>query len=94
MHMTDLEARLAQADGAAVRDGLLQRLEQLERRLRQQLAASVPRNDYARVAAAAEAAQAAQAVLRDWPVGTDAPRPTPSPAAGLQFLSPTHRSAP
>jgi len=76
MHMTELEARLAAPDGPALRQELLQRLEALDWRLREQLRASVSREAFAGYEAAAAAAQAAQQVLRDWPVAEDG---TPAP---------------
>jgi hypothetical protein len=66
MHMTELEERLAAAGGAALRDELLTRLDSLEWRLRERLAASLPRAEYGRTAESAEAVRAARDVLRDW----------------------------
>ena len=69
-HLTELEARLASADGAVLKDKLLAELTCLEQRLRQQIANSLSRADYVDYLAAAEAAHAAIEVLRSWPVAT------------------------
>jgi hypothetical protein len=93
MHMTELESRLAEPEGPALRDSLLQQLEALRWRLRQQLQASLPREDFATHQAAADAVQAACEVLRGWPMPVDAaPQVAPharSPA--LQFPPSVHR---
>jgi hypothetical protein len=67
--MTDLEERLAGAGGVELREALMARAAGLEARLRAQLAASVPRSEYADLAACADAARAAHDILRDWPSG-------------------------
>jgi hypothetical protein len=64
--MTDLEARLAAPGGDALRDQLQARLETVEADLRRRIAASVPRAEFAALAACADAAEAAQEVLREW----------------------------
>lgn len=66
--LTELEQRLSAPDGEAVRQALLAQLSELHARLRQQLAASVPRADYENLAAQAQAAQAAREVLQAWPL--------------------------
>lgn len=87
MHMTELESKLAQPDAEELRRRLIQQLAGTELRLRRQLAASLPRHQFADCAAAADAAQAAQEVLQAWPVAQPA-------IPGLQFPSPTPRSSP
>ena len=65
--LTELEQRLAAPGGEDLRDELQARLAGLEERLRSQLAASVPRADYALTAACADAARAAYETVRNWP---------------------------
>ena len=81
LNLTTLEELLCQPGAAQERDARLQRLDELATRLRQQLQASVPRNEYPTYAAVAEAAQAAQDVLRAWPMPDEAaPNNFPQPA--------------
>lgn len=68
-YMTELEERLAAPDGEAHRAQLLSRLAELELLLRRRLAGLVPRAEFARLSAGAEAARVAQETLRHWPVG-------------------------
>ena len=68
--LTELEERLAGADGAALRDKLAHELSELELRLVVRLAGMVPTDEYAPLAASGEAARAAQKVLQDWTPGT------------------------
>jgi hypothetical protein len=72
LNLTTLEELLCQPGAAQERDARLQRLDALAARLRQQLLASVPRSEYPAYAAAAEAVQAAQEVLRAWPLPDEA----------------------
>ena len=72
LNLTTLEELLCQPGAAQERDARLQRLDALAARLRQQLLASVPRSEYPACAAAAEAVQAAQEVLRAWPLPDEA----------------------
>ncbi len=65
--LTDLEQRLAGPQADLERRNLMERLADLEGRLRQQAATRLPREDHQQVAALAEAAQAAQQVVRQWP---------------------------
>lgn len=65
--MTELEQRLAAPGGEAQRQALLEQLRQLQWRLRQKLAASVPRADYQDLAALALAVEAAHGVLETCP---------------------------
>lgn len=81
LNLTTLEELLCQPGAAQERDARLQRLDALATRLRQQLQASVPRREYPAYAAAADAVQAAQEVLRAWPLPDEAlqknhPQPT------------------
>lgn len=87
MHMTELEAKLAQPQGEQLRKDLVQQLAATELRLRRLMAASLPRAEFADCEAVADAAQAAQEILQAWPVAQDA-------APALQFPSPTPRSSP
>lgn len=67
--MTELEELLALPTGEALRAGLLLRLADTGQRLRTQIAASVPRRDFADWQAVASAVVAAGEVLQAWPVG-------------------------
>jgi len=71
--LTDLEEQLAQADGAAVRDRLLLQAAGLETRLLERLDAGLPRDEYSLYRAAADAAHAAQEILRDYPLNPTPP---------------------
>ena len=73
--LTDLEHRLSGPQAAQERQALLERLADLERRLRQEAASRLPREDHLQVAALAEAAQAAQQVVRQWPRAGSRPDP-------------------
>ena len=77
--LTELEERLAAPGGQQVQEALLQRLDALAWRLRQELAASVPRADYPNHAAAIDAVQAAREVLAAWPVSTGTTEASTSP---------------
>jgi hypothetical protein len=68
LHLTELEAQLAQPDGAARKQACLQRLDTMAWRLRQQVRAGVPRDEFPALEALIEAVQSAQQVLTDWPV--------------------------
>lgn len=61
--LTDLKARLAQPQGAALRDELAMRVGALELRLRARIAAGLPREDFPDWHMAAEAAAAAREIL-------------------------------
>jgi hypothetical protein len=92
LNLTALEELLSQAGASQQRDDRLQRLDELATRLRQQLQASVARSEYPAYAAAAEAVQAAQAVLRAWPMPDEgAPNNFPQPAKPVLHFNP-HRS--
>lgn len=67
-HLTELEARLGQPDGALLKKAQLQELETLAWNLKQRLHSGLPREDFAVLQAAAHAVHAAQEVLTDWPV--------------------------
>lgn len=75
MQLTELEERLAAADGAALRTELAARLTQTGLRLKHRLAAPLPRDEFAAVNACLQATQAAQTVLGEWIVGTAPPLP-------------------
>ena len=72
IHLTELEAQLAQPDGAALKQSYLQRLDTMAWRLRQKVQVGVPRDEFAALEALIEAVQSAQQVLTHWPV----PEPT------------------
>lgn len=72
VHLTDLEARLAQADGEQTQTALMARLAETEWRVRNQMAASVPRDQYALYATVADALARAKEVLTTWPVNDQA----------------------
>ena len=67
--LTELEEQLASPEGPALRADLLERLADLELRLRRRLAGLLPRVEFEQLAAAAEAARVAQDALRVFPVG-------------------------
>jgi type III secretion system YseE family protein len=67
LRMTDLEERLASADGPMVRAELKARLEQARLELRSKVAAGLPPHDYAQAVASMDAIEAAQAVLAAFP---------------------------
>jgi hypothetical protein len=84
--LTELEEKLARPDGSALRDQLVLQLAETELRLRRQLAASLPRAEFAQAAALAEASKAAQEVLSQWPVGLP-----PGHPLGIESLLPSPR---
>lgn len=87
--MTELEGKLAGPGGAALRDSLILQISAIEERLRRQLQASVPRDQYPGVASLAQATRAAQELLAQWPASSCAPRTAErSGDSGLQFSSP------
>lgn len=61
--LTDLKARLAQPQGAALRDELLERVNALELRLRTRIAAGLSREEFPDWFMTAEAAAAAREIL-------------------------------
>lgn len=65
-NMTELESRLAAPGGQALRNELQDRLADLEQRMRWKAAERLPRDQHAQAAALADAALAAQDVLRRW----------------------------
>ncbi|WP_144630569.1 hypothetical protein [Bordetella genomosp. 13] len=73
--LTDLESRLASADGVALRHALAGRAAALESRLRAAIAAGLPREQFPAFEAAANAAAAAQSVLASQPPAQDAAQP-------------------
>jgi hypothetical protein len=64
--LTELEDRLARADGEALRLQLLRDLQGLEARLAAQMARMVPKEEFAQLAASVEAVRAARKVVREW----------------------------
>ena len=68
LHLTELEAQLALPDGAALKQDYLHRLDTMAWRLRHQVQAGVPRDEFPALEALIEAVQSAQQVLTDWPV--------------------------
>lgn len=68
IYFTELEARLAQPDGAMLKQAHLLELDTLALKLRQRLHGGVPREDFTVLEATAHAVQAAQQVLTNWPV--------------------------
>ncbi len=67
-HLTELEARLAQPDGALLQQAHLNQLDTLALQLRQRLQAGVSREEFTVLQAVDLAVQAAQQVLTNWPV--------------------------
>lgn len=70
VQLTELEERLAAAEGATLRAELAGRLAQTESRLKARLSALLPSDEFAAVNACLQATQAAQTVLGQWIVGT------------------------
>lgn len=87
MELTELEALLALPTGEAMRRALLLRLADAGQRLRAQIAAGLPRRDFADWQAAAAAVLAAEEVLRAWPVGEKPASNTDVPANWPLFPS-------
>lgn len=81
--LTDLKARLAQPQGAALRDELLERVDALELRLRTRIAAGLSRAEFPDWFMAAEAAAAAREILAGQRVAepVDPPAPDMAPAS-------------
>ena len=67
-HLTELEAQLAQPEGALLKQTHLKQLDTLAWQLQQRLQAGVSREDFAVLQAVDHAVQAAQQVLTNWPV--------------------------
>ena len=63
--LTELEERLARADGGALRAKLAHELSELELRFLLRLSGMVPKSEYAPLTACVEAVRAAQKVLRE-----------------------------
>ena len=74
--ITDLEVRLTEPDGAAVRDRLVAQASLLEQHLRSRITRGLPRNEFPMWQAAADAAAAALEVLARWPVASDSAHAT------------------
>jgi hypothetical protein len=64
--LTELEDRLARADGEALRLQLLRDLQGLEARLAAQMGRMVPKDEFAQLAASVEAVRAARKVVQEW----------------------------
>lgn len=79
--LTDLEARLQSPEGPALRDALAARTADIEQRLRQRIAAGLPRDQFPAWQAAADAARAAGGILAglSMPAVPDGPAPSASP---------------
>jgi hypothetical protein len=76
--MTDLEQRLASAEGGEVRDALVKRLDAVALRLRIQASGTLPRDTFECHAAVMSALDYARQCLSTWPVGlVDATAPHP-----------------
>ncbi|MFJ1301985.1 hypothetical protein ACILG0_18625 [Pseudomonadota bacterium AL_CKDN230030165-1A_HGKHYDSX7] len=86
--LTDLESRLAAPDGAVQRDAMVARTQGLARRLRAELDAGLPRADFAAYSAVAAAADAATAVLVDYPLPQDRGADARAPAQPFSSFSP------
>jgi hypothetical protein len=70
-HLTELEEKLSKPGGFALQQKMLVALAATALRLRQQLAASVPRAEFESHTKALDATQAAIEVLQDWPTHPD-----------------------
>ena len=64
---TELEEQLASPTGETTRQATLQRLAELELRLRKQIAAGVARETYADCQASVDAIDAASEIMQAWP---------------------------
>lgn len=69
MNLTELEERLNGPDGVAVRDEVATRLAEMEQRLRGQIAAGMPRNEFPDCQAALDAVVAAAEFISQRRVG-------------------------
>jgi len=67
--MTELEQRLAAADGSVLRDALIQRLGEMTLKLQVQSGGSLPRDAFERHAVVMQALERARQCLSSWPVG-------------------------
>lgn len=98
-HLTELEEKLSQPGGLALQKHMLAALEATALRLRQQLAASVPRAEFEVHKKALDAAQAAIEVLQGWPTNDESRlletplSPLPAHAPGLQRQYPGPESS-
>ena len=86
--LTDLESRLAAPDGAVQRDAMMARTQGLARRLRAELDAGLSRADFAAYSAVAAAADAATAVLADYPLSPERGGDASAPANAFPSFSP------
>lgn len=78
---TELESRLASADGEDLREKLVLRLSTLEQDLRRRAAAGLPREEFLLCQALVASALAGREILSRWPVGAASPRATGPVAA-------------
>lgn len=80
--LTDLSTRLAQPEGAALRDELMGRVQALELRLRTHVATGLPRDEFQAWQAAVDAAVAAREVLAAQSLeSSSSPTPTMAPTS-------------
>lgn len=79
--LTELEGRLRGADGGALRESLQQQLSDVETRLRRQMAAGMPRLEFADWRHALSAVVAARAVIDHLPAA-----PTVNPSSIIEGL--------
>lgn len=68
--LTELEERLARADGAALKRSISESLRETEARLAARAAGPVPKSEFAALGAALEAVRTAQVVVFEWVPGT------------------------
>ena len=87
-HLTELEEKLSKPGGFALRQNMLVALGATALRLRQQLAASVPRAEFESHTKALDATQAAIEVLQDWPTHPDS-KALETPFSTLQVPAPS-----
>ncbi|WP_374608471.1 hypothetical protein [Diaphorobacter nitroreducens] len=80
IRLTELEERLAAADGDVLRNELAARLQQTALQFKTRLARPLPRDEFVATNACLQAALAAQAVLDTWTTGTGSRFPTTSGA--------------
>ena len=72
--LTELEERLAAADGGVLRERLLKEIAAIEVRLAARAAGLVPKDEFASLSTSLQAVRAAHKVLHDWVPGTAAAR--------------------
>lgn len=92
VHLTELEARLAEAGGAALKQALLERLAGTESRLRREMAGLQPPEDFVLRSLLADATLAALQCLGSWAVRA-AQEPLSGPGLPTPASTASHASS-